>query len=321
MSQVAIIRPLVACGRSIRKRSVFVFVFLIVNFFLLRLVSVRTTHPTAGGNPKAPVEGEYLQLEDFASAVEKLQRHVSTVRSRCRRMARFGGLVTCDDCHKCIVDGGKLLCLDADVRPVPNSCHALSFGIGYDMSFEKALVQYGCRVTAFDPTSINLTNTVQPGNIQAIRLGLDARDHEFVQNFTDLRHQRTEQHQMSYRKYQSIIELLDYPDVHLLKMDIEGSEWKVFSQILSSPESRNLLNNVRQILLEVHLDFLTTGDDLETTYYNALQATDVFESLEDLGFHLAAFELNESTLSEYVLNNVNVSLYREISLIRRTPNL
>ncbi|XP_064121825.1 uncharacterized protein LOC135226325, partial [Macrobrachium nipponense] len=281
----------------------------------------RNYHPSScRRGPKGPSRGRVSTTGGLCLS----RREASPLRQHRQESLPPNGevwrLVTCDDCRKCIVDGGKLLCLDVDVRPVPNSCHALSFGIGYDMSFEKALVQYGCKVTAFDPTSINLTNTVHPGNIQAIRLGLDARDHEFVQNFADLRHQKTEQHQMSYRKYQSVIELLDYPDVDLLKIDIEGSEWKVFSQILSSPKSRNLLKNIRQILLEVHLDFLTAGDDLETTYYNVLQATAVFERLEGLGFHLAAFELNESTLSQYVLHNVNVSLYREISLIRRTTN-
>ncbi|XP_068240392.1 probable methyltransferase-like protein 24 [Palaemon carinicauda] len=313
-----IFRLLVPFGKFLRRKSSLLFLFLIVNCILLRDANQATNHSSAGDDPEVP-SGEYLLKEEFVSAVARLHRHLSTVRSHCQRMTRMGGLVTCSDCQKCIIDGGKLLCLDQDVRPVPGSCHALSFGIGYDLSFERALVQYGCQVTAFDPTSVNLTDMVHPGNIQAIRVGLDERDHEFVQNFTDLQHKKTEQHKMSYKRYQSIIDLLDYPDIQLLKIDIEGSEWKVFSDILSSVEGRNLLENIRQILLEVHLDFLTSGDDIELIYSYVMQATEVFETLEKLGFYLAAFELNESTLSQYVFNNVTVDLYKEISLIKRIP--
>ena len=50
------------------------------------------------------------------------------------------------------------MCLDADVAPVPGRCRVVGGGIGWDLSFDRAMASYGCHVTALDPTNPNMTN-------------------------------------------------------------------------------------------------------------------------------------------------------------------
>ncbi|XP_047738289.1 uncharacterized protein LOC125178492 [Hyalella azteca] len=68
-------------------------------------------------------------------------------QTKCRKLVEVGGK-SCNGGE----DGMKLLCLDADVALDNKRCVVYSFGIQNDISFDKQIAKYGCRVFMMDPT-------------------------------------------------------------------------------------------------------------------------------------------------------------------------
>ncbi|XP_068229292.1 probable methyltransferase-like protein 24 [Palaemon carinicauda] len=269
----------------------------------------------------ASSEEAYLSQDDVADALGEMQRQITDIKTRCHRLIRMGGIVACEcQTNKCYTDGAKLLCFDEDVKPMPRACNAFSFGIGFDLSFDKALVNYGCHVTAFDPTNINITDTVHNGTLQALTIGLDDRNYQYVLNMTFDR-VNTEVHIASYMTYNTVLKMLGNPKVDILKIDIEGAEWRVLRQIVNSQKAKELLKYIKHILLEIHLEFLTQKVDLATLYEEAVSVLEIFKSLERLGFYLAAYELNETQPRNFLFGDLHIPVYREVTLIRRDFSL
>ncbi|KAF2367598.1 hypothetical protein FHG87_001645 [Trinorchestia longiramus] len=59
------------------------------------------------------------------------------------------------------------------LRNVDDLCHAFSFGIGSDTSYDFALLQFGCKVFSFDMTLVNLTNKIMQPNWNILNLGIN----------------------------------------------------------------------------------------------------------------------------------------------------
>lgn len=331
------------CGRSLRKKSLLVTIVLLFSITLLHIASeaprLGVEEVNEGDMTEVLDEDDMITPEMIMEMLQSLQSGVSSVETRCRRMARMGGKVTCSCERKaCSVDGAKLVCLDDDVRPVPGDCFALNFGIGFEMTFDEALVNYGCRVIALDPTNgnitnmaydANITNSLQPLNMaskansrrvfHALNLGLNDKDTTLAINVTfDSVHFSL--NVASYYTYQTILSVLDNPRVDLLKIDIEGAEWKVLQQVLRSPSAPQLLQHVRQILLEIHFDFLHSHVDADGLTNGTRITLGVLQRLRNLGFHLTAYELNENAQRYFSFGDLVIPLYRELTLIRRSPH-
>ncbi|XP_066976706.1 probable methyltransferase-like protein 24 [Macrobrachium rosenbergii] len=309
--------------RILRKQELLmflVFIFLL-HYTFLHSDKMMTMDPVIKNEARAsPMgsEGVYLSEDEIADALRELQRQLTDIKTTCHHPVRMGGIVTCE-CHtnKCYADGAKLLCFDEDVRPLPRACRALSFGIGFDLSFDRALSRYGCHVTALDPTNINMTDTVHNGTLHALTIGLDDRNHQYSLNLT-IDRVNTEVHVASYMTYNTVLKMLGDPKVDILKIDIEGAEWRVLRQILTSRKAKELLKDVKHILLEAHLDFLFKWVDLATIYEEAVSILEIFKSLERLGFYLAAYELNETEQKFFAFRDLNIPVYREVTLIKRS---
>lgn len=314
MAQRPVGRVVTAWLRNLRKRESLIALALTVSCMAtLRMVGDVPGERTGHAMP----EEEYLTDAAFKQALEELDHRISTVRSPCSRLAQLGGKVMCYcDTWHCSNDGAKLLCLDDDVRPFPQRCFALNVGIGFDLSFDEAMVQYGCRVAALDPTNPNITNTMHRKNLHALGIGLDSTDYMLTLDMTyDNKNYVTAT--AAYMTYKSILKTLDHPVVDLLKIDIEGYEWRVLKQILNAPDATDLLKDVRQILLEIHLDFFLKQDDVMDKYENMLDTLQVLRQLEDFGFVLAAYDLNETRQQYFAFNGLQIAVFRELTLVRR----
>ncbi len=142
--------------------------------------------------------------------------------------------------------------------------HVLSFGIGEDLSFSEELIEKtGAEVFAFDPT---------PRTVEYIadhRLSKEKRFHFYpiglsVKSGTEVLYYPENQDHVSMSansglrgisgrslevkmlSFDSIMEKLGVPEIDILKMDIEGSEFEVMESVLKS----GVL--IKQVALEVH---------------------------------------------------------------------
>ncbi|KAK7082931.1 hypothetical protein SK128_022067, partial [Halocaridina rubra] len=79
--------------------------------------------------------------------------------------------------------------------------------------------------------------------------------------------------------------------IDILKLDIEFTEWQVFNDIFSSPQKAKMLDGVKQIALEIHLDDFKNASAAERVA-GGMKAEKVLQNLQDRGFHMAHTELN-----------------------------
>jgi FkbM family methyltransferase len=135
-----------------------------------------------------------------------------------------------------------------------------SFGVGRDISFEQAMIdRYGLTVHAFDPTPLALRwakSQQLPERFHLHELGLAAYDGSArfqppsKAKFESFSMVRTSGQgaaiEAPVRRLKSLIEMLGHAKVDVLKMDIEGAEYEVLSDIL---EPRCAIG---QILVEFH---------------------------------------------------------------------
>jgi FkbM family methyltransferase len=141
-----------------------------------------------------------------------------------------------------------------------------SFGIGRDISFDLALIEnFGLKVFAFDPTPKSiawLESQKLPSEFQYFPLGLSDHDGtmeffetggEHAVSYTELKLEDKKVRQqpifLKVCKLLTICSLLNHDHIDILKLDIEGSEYRVLPDLLQS----NI--QVDQILVEFHHRF------------------------------------------------------------------
>lgn len=152
-----------------------------------------------------------------------------------------------------------------------NQSIVYSFGIGEDISFDKAMAeQHGCQIFAFDPTpkSVNWVNNQQlPSRFSFFDYGIDVKtgtvNFNLPKNKTYVSgsivmHNSLDQHNtisVPMKSFSDITDELGHKRINLLKMDIEGSEYHIIESILSSGIE------IDQLLLELHERFFTDGQE------------------------------------------------------------
>jgi FkbM family methyltransferase len=131
------------------------------------------------------------------------------------------------------------------LRRVPTPI-VLSFGLGDDISFDEEIARsYGAFVYGFDPTptSLNWIATQRiPSNMQIYPIGIANFDgqQQFLLPENDNRGNCSVKAAIGapvtceVLRYNSILALLKLPRVDILKLDIEGSEYDVIPDVLSS---------------------------------------------------------------------------------------
>jgi FkbM family methyltransferase len=162
-----------------------------------------------------------------------------------------------------------------------------SFGVGRDISFERAIIErYGLTVHAFDPTPLALTwakSQQLPANFHLHELGIASYDG--MASFQPPIKLKFESFSMvrsfglgppieaPVRRFRSLAGMLGHSKVDVLKMDIEGAEYDVLSDVLESGIP------VGQILVEFHHRWKEVG---------AARTRAAMDSLQQAGYVVAA---------------------------------
>ena len=194
-------------------------------------------------------------------------------------------------------DGMKSVCLDAEIAP-QGRCLVYSFGINNDWSFDEAMESYGCQVYSFDPSMDQPNHKHSPG-IQFFRMALDDVDRKGWSHLKDIPSRTLSSiHQMLIRYHDP------KPTINYLKMDIEGTEWRVLPQLIRS----GMLDKVRQLGFEIHLT--------KTSIEEIRRQVRIVQSLEDYGMVRFSSEMNifslQNVADEYG-RNLSVSTAYEIA--------
>ncbi len=164
--------------------------------------------------------------------------------------------------------GGYMVAWDliADRKKI----QVLSFGIGEDLSFSEELIEKtGAEVFAFDPTPRTKEYIANHRLSKEIRfhfypIGISEKsgtevfyfpenqEHVSMSVNSDLRGISGKSLEVKMLSFDNIMDKLGIPEIDILKMDIEGSEFDVMESVLES----GVL--IKQIALEVH-DHLLPG--------------------------------------------------------------
>jgi len=145
-----------------------------------------------------------------------------------------------------------------------------SFGVGEDLTFDIAMVLHrGARVWAFDPTPRSVTwirEQVLPDGLTFVPVGIAAQDGEMTfyppaiagyASFSAVI-QRTSAGTSviaPVRRLRTLMQELGHSSIDLLKLDIEGAEFSVLDDVISS--------GIRplQVLVEFHPTYVERGRD------------------------------------------------------------
>lgn len=164
-----------------------------------------------------------------------------------------------------------------------------SFGIGEDISFDVMLIEeHKCQVFGFDPTpkSIEWINNQQlPSFFTFFDYGIDSKTGHVNFNLPKnknhisgsvVNHQNVDENNIvsvPMKCLKDIANELGHNHINILKMDIEGSEFEVIDNILSSSIE------IEQILIELHERFFVDGKT---------RTEKLFKSLRDNGYKVFA---------------------------------
>lgn len=188
-----------------------------------------------------------------------------------------------------------------DPSLVPENAIVYSFGIGEDISFDKAIIaKHGAKVFGFDPTpkSINyVRNNETPEQFYFHPFGLGEKTEMVTFHLPKNKehvsgsvydHSLVDEHDsvdVLLKEFKEIVQDLGHQSIDVLKMDIEGSEYAVMEGILNSGIP------IKQILVETHERFFANGKE---------KGKEFFKLLHDHGYRIFAIS----------------DTYQEISLVK-----
>jgi FkbM family methyltransferase len=174
-----------------------------------------------------------------------------------------------------------------------------SFGIGEDISFDTNLYsRCQCKLFLFDPTprSISYINSQNLNtNFHFLPIGIGPKsgkyDFYFPKNPNNVSGSIMTQKNVSnesrisvqIKSWEDICCDLKISNIDILKIDIEGSEYEIIDDILSSKI------RVNQILIEFHSRYFDNGDKMTINAINKIKSKgyklfSISDSMEEFGF-------------------------------------
>lgn len=168
----------------------------------------------------------------------------------------------------------------ADPTLIPTDGIVYSFGIGEDISFDRAVIEkHNCRVYGFDPTPKSITwvkNNKTPDNFFFYPFGIGETTEKAVFRLPKnddhvsgsvYEHQLVDANnsvEVQLKSFADIVADLGHDRIDILKMDIEGSEYAVIDGILTAGIP------IKQILVETHERFFADGKTKGTKFFALL---------------------------------------------------
>ena len=148
-------------------------------------------------------------------------------------------------------------------------CIVYSYGISTDTSFERSMIDsVGCKVFGFDPT-VGWTN-MSYGNYSR----------NFVFYKTALGAKSGSSPMFSLMEHiHDTMQRLNHSYIDILKVDVEGSEWEIFADMLSSLRLNPQISWFGQLLIELH-------------YHTATQLDSFFRDMHSAGYVSFSREIN-----------------------------
>jgi hypothetical protein len=157
------------------------------------------------------------------------------------------------------VDGAWFVCMDRLVRPYPNECTILSFGISSDESFDEAMNEkYKCHVHSFDPnietSRFAHVRSSKPELAEAVKLQVNPSWHFYkvglVGNKSLARPKVGQIKKGDMATIEQVFELTGTTNkvIDVWKMDIEGYERPVFENL----DIDYVCKYVKQFMFETH---------------------------------------------------------------------
>ncbi|XP_060606335.1 uncharacterized protein LOC132758664 [Ruditapes philippinarum] len=264
------------------------FVIFICMYILYTLRLVSKTVGTGDIITVGPYSDQFLipddqqlgRLSDI-QLMDVFTKYINSFQIMCRNHKRIG----------VITDGGKEVCVDEIIRP-RSPCLVYSFGSNNKFDFEYKLIkQFGCEVLTFDPTmgSLDRKDMRIPNSSKFYEKGLEGVDMPEKNLFTL---------GTILQEYGHSTRTLD-----LLKVDVEGSEWSAFEEMMTS----GTLANVRQLLVEFHFD--------KEMRYEKIRQLRVLRKLYDYGFRSFSRERNLGGAKFYKDLGYSVVFNVEISMV------
>ncbi|XP_025076215.1 uncharacterized protein LOC112553314 isoform X1 [Pomacea canaliculata] len=172
------------------------------------------------------------------------------------------------------------VCFDNNLVP-STGCIVYSFGIDYDFRFDDAMANVGCTVYSFDPSMMDTQDHKRGDRVFFKRIGIsDKDDDHYMPHIDDYVRRRKAPNGWQMKRLQSILDQLGHKKEQLtvLKMDIEGYEWNVTQDLITS----SILQSIPQLLIEWHIfeDF--------PTRQQVPAAADTYFGVKEIGFRMFA---------------------------------
>jgi FkbM family methyltransferase len=185
------------------------------------------------------------------------------------------------------------------IKNINDKSIVFSFGIGEDISFDTKLnASCKCKLFLFDPTPrsisyINSQNLNSDFNFLPIGIGPKSGMYDFYlpKNLNFVSGSLLTQKNVStdsrisvqIKSWEDICHDLKISHIDLLKIDIEGSEYEILDDILSS---KILVN---QILIEFHSRYFDNGEELTLNAIRKIKSNgyklfSISDSMEEFGF-------------------------------------
>jgi hypothetical protein len=183
-------------------------------------------------------------------------------------------------------NSGKYLC-GLETLSHDDTCTVYSLGSNNNFEFEESILsETRCTVHTFDCTS----SPPQKKNVRLHYHEICLGEYSPLQNYIypkteKVNHNRSEP-QRTYLKFDQILKMKNHTRLDVLKMDIEGGEYSVFTDILGNFSRSDL---PYQISFESHF----WNHDI----YHAILHISLFSQLWRSGYRLLQHELNEGDQS------------------------
>ena len=181
-----------------------------------------------------------------------------------------------------------------------------SFGIGEDLSFSKCILdRFDAEIFAYDPTPksieyVHNNEILNNENFHFCPFGLSDKQErvmfflpqndDWVSGSSIITKDKKEKGiEVEMRDLISLMRGNGHDHIDLLKMDIEGSEFKVIDSLACLASEGGIIPDIKQICVEVHDRYFTDGYEILTGFISKLKSlgyelVNVSDTYEELTF-------------------------------------